>query len=157
MKITNKPNKNLFNAIRELNKKKLNVGWFESSKYEDGTPVAEVAVSNEFGSVKKNKPPRPFMRTAISNNNTKWTKVSEKISKDIFRGSNVRTSLNLLGTVVQSDIQESITSLTAPALAKSTINARKSKIASGRRIESTIEKPLIDSGYMLATLTSEVK
>lgn len=156
MKITRKSNTALQKALKQINSKKVNVGWFESSKYEDGTPVAEVAVSNEYGSVSKNRPPRPFMRIAISNNNVRWAKTSAKVTKDILSGSNVITSFNLLGVVVQEDVKKSIVDLTAPKLAQSTIDARKSRVASGRKISSTIEKPLIDTGYMLATLTSEV-
>ena len=157
MKITNKPNTALIETLKTLNKKKLNVGWFESSKYEDGMPVAQVAIMNEFGSVAKNKPPRPFMRNAISDNENRWSKTANQVSKNILKGQSIETGLNLLGVVVESDVKKSIVDITSPALAQSTINARKSRVAKGRKIQATIEKPLIDTGYMLATLTSEVK
>ncbi len=155
VKITRKTNDALEKAIKEINKRNLSVGWFESSKYEDGTPVAQVASQNEFGSPANNRPPRPFMRNAISENSTRWAKTSAKISKDILNGSNVLTSLNLLGVVVEADIKKSITSITAPALALSTINARKNR-SSNKKPATTINKPLVDTGYMLATVTSEV-
>ena len=48
----------------------LNVGFFESSRYIEGTYVAEVARIQEYGSIKI--PPRPFFRNAIDNNMQKW-------------------------------------------------------------------------------------
>lgn len=154
MKITRKSNPNPF---EKLTKKQVQVGWFDSSTYENGMKVAQVAFMNEFGSVSKNQPPRPFLRNAIKDNSKHWSKVSFKVAKDIVNGANVLTSLNLLGVVVESDIKKSITQLTSPALKESTIKARKSKVAKGRNIKDSINKPLIDSGLMLATLSSEVK
>lgn len=42
----------------ELNKKQLKIGFFEHSKYPDGTPIAYVAAIQELGYGPI--PPRPF-------------------------------------------------------------------------------------------------
>ena len=44
--------------------KEIQVGFFSSAKYPDGTPVAAVAAWNEFGT--KRIKERPFFRNAIS-------------------------------------------------------------------------------------------
>lgn len=155
MKITHKPNKALMKAIKEINKRKVSVGWFESSKYEDGTPVAAVALKNEFGDINKNQPPRPFLRNAIKKNTLRWGIVEEQSIRKILLGGNVNSNLAFLGVVAQEDIKKSIVDITAPALAQSTINARKSR-SSNKKPATTINKPLVDTGYMLATVTSEV-
>ena len=148
--------KSMPNPLDALKKKKVNVGWFESSKYENGMPVAGIAYRNEFGDMGNKQPPRPFMRTAIKESNNRWSNTAKKVTQDIIKGSSVDTSLNLLGVVVHTDIQKSITKLTAPALSETTIKIRKWKVAKGRKIASSINKPLVDTGYELTTLTSEV-
>lgn len=157
MQVKRKSNDNLKQAIKDINKKEVQVGWFESSTYENGMKVAQVAYMDEFGRLSNNQPPRPFFRNAIKDNKLRWSQTIQKISKDILNGSNVLTSLNLLGVVVESDVRKSITDLISPALSPVTIAIRKQKLAKGRSVASTIEKPLVDTGYMLATLTSEVK
>jgi hypothetical protein len=154
MKIKRTSNKN---PLAGLSKKKVNVGWFESSKYKDGTSVASVAYKNEFGDMGNNQPPRPFFRIAINESTNRWSKTAERVSKDIIKGSSIETSLKFLGVVIQADVQKSIVQITAPALSKKTVELRKEKVAKGRKIANTISKPLIDTGYMLSTLTSEVK
>ncbi len=52
--------KRLQKALSAADKSDLQVGWFESAKYDDGTPVAGVAAIQEFGSAKNRIPPRPF-------------------------------------------------------------------------------------------------
>ena len=52
-------------AAKELDGKELKVGWFASSKYENGTPAAYVAAIHEFGYPEGNIPPRLGMRGTI--------------------------------------------------------------------------------------------
>lgn len=52
------------------------VGFFPSSKYEDGTPVAYVAIIQEFGSPEQGIPPRSFMRTTIAEKQNEWQGVA---------------------------------------------------------------------------------
>ncbi|MDL2105264.1 hypothetical protein QQJ69_19235, partial [Proteus mirabilis] len=46
----------------ELARKRLSVGFFEHSKYPDGTPIAYVASIQELGYPAGGIPPRPFLR-----------------------------------------------------------------------------------------------
>lgn len=145
------------NPLKKLHKKALHVGWFASAVHENGFPVAAAVAQNEFGNSNKNIPPRPALRNAIVENRGKWVKVAAKFSKDIVsKGITPLSALSGFGVVVESDLKKGIIALTSPALKESTVKTRKYKVAKGRKISSTIEKPLIESGLTLATLTSEV-
>lgn len=117
----------------------LNVGFFESSRYTEGTYVAQVARIQEYGSIKI--PPRPFFRNAIDNNMQKWL---DFLGRDLVNTNNAETSYNRLGEVVRGDIVESITQLDTPPNAPKTI-ARKGS-----------SNPLIDTGFLRANVTFKV-
>ena len=117
----------------------LNVGFFESSRYTEGTYVAQVARIQEYGSIKI--PPRPFFRNAIDNNMQRWL---DFLGRDLVNTNNAETSYNRLGEVVRGDIVESITQLDTPPNAPKTI-ARKGS-----------SNPLIDTGFLRSNVTFKV-
>lgn len=117
----------------------LNVGFFESSRYTEGTYVAEVARIQEYGSIKI--PPRPFFRNAIDNNMQKWL---DFLGRDLVNTNNAELSYNRLGEMARGDIVESITQLDTPPNAPKTI-ARKGS-----------SNPLIDTGFLRANVTFKV-
>lgn len=132
--------------------KKASIGWFPKNKYADNTPVAQVAAWNEFG-----RYARPFMRPTISENSQKWSGLSSILSKRVLKGGMNQTSaLEQLSLVIESDFRKAIVNLKEPALAESTILSRMSKRKSKARTP-TIEKPLVDTGIMLNTLTKVIK
>ena len=156
MKIVQKEglSKTLKKTIQDIGKSALRVGWGENQKYPNGDSVAMVAAQNEFGNPMLHIPPRPFMRPAISDNEGNWKRqlvggigmvLEDKITtSEVFEA---------VGILVKADIQKSIASVTAPALAKSTLKAR----LKGKRVGNmkTASKPLVDSGYMMASITYE--
>jgi len=168
MKIIEQPSnemKILLSAIKNLENKELRVGWFEKSKYENGMPVAQVAVSNEYGNPKKNVPARPFMRPAVAQNETDWKKTTQDGAKKVLsKEFTINQVLDLLGFQVEGDIKKAIKSVYSPALAEKTILARiaRNKKLSGikGRIEEpdlgNITKPLIDTKVMFNTVTHEI-
>ena len=117
----------------------LNVGFFESSRYTEGTYVAQVARIQEYGSIKI--PPRPFFRNAIDNNMQKWI---DFLGRDLVNTNNAELSYNRLGEMARGDIAESITQLDTPPNAPKTI-ARKGS-----------SNPLIDTGFLRANVTFKV-
>jgi hypothetical protein len=144
MKVNKKTSLDIKKMANNLANMKVQVGFLSSAKYEDGTSVAEVAMSNEYGVPQKRQPPRPFMRNALNKAN-EWKKTFDfMIKKDFARGGDFKTSFDTLGSVVQGDIKTSIKDLTAPALAQSTIDKKG------------FSKPLIDTGYMLDAVNYEV-
>lgn len=132
--------------IEELNKLKAFVGWLDSAKYDDNTPVAGVAAVHEFGSVRRSIPPRPFFRVAIEENYDKWMDIIKEGAKGILRGEfTAEQVMELIGLTSSGDVKNAIVAVDTPPLSPQTI-AKKGHA-----------DPLRDTGLMLATLTYEVR
>lgn len=143
--------KQLQKMLHDLGNADLRAGWFESAKYEDGTPVAYVATIQEYGYGPI--PPRPFMRTAVATKQGEWGALSRRLAKQLAAGGmDTTAALGLLGEMVVGDIKDAISAVTTPPLKESTIDARKRRHSRG--IAS--EKPLVDSGTMIGTVSYEV-
>lgn len=119
----------------------VSVGFMEGATYEDGTPVAAVAYFNEYGG--PNRPPRPFFRGMISDESPSWPSKMASLAKATnYDGPRV---LGMMGEDIKGALQQSINEFTDPALAESTIEAKG------------FEKPLIDTGHMLNSITYVVE
>lgn len=129
-----------------LSDKQLKVGFIDGATYPDGTPVAMVAATNEYGNPANNQPPRPFFRNAISDHETEW---SEDIARGLGKGIELEHVLSVVGEKISGDIVQSISTLMDPPLSAATIASRKSK---GN--EST--KPLVDTKVMIRDVHYEV-
>lgn len=124
----------------KLNKKKtLQVGFFETAKYGNGTQVASVAYWQEFGTLKI--PMRPFFRNAITKNSKKWFAI---LGNEIKTSGNAEFALNRLGEIAKGDIVQSITALKTPPNAESTIKQKGSS------------NPLINTGFLRASVNYKV-
>lgn len=145
--------RNRINAIAKS--AKMQVGWFENLKYEDGQQVAAVAAQNEFGSASKRIPARPFMRPARDGNLNKWV---DTFRRNIALTHYITNSLDVLGLVVTGDIRQAINQVYSPPLSPMTIAYRMSKYK-GNKFTSSITKPLIDTALMISSVThkTEVK
>ena len=119
----------------------LRVGFLEGGgAYPDGTSVAMIAVVNEYG--KFAQPPRPYFRNMIAAKSPEWpAAIAGLLSAN---GCNPVAALSLAGEAIKGQLQESISTLTSPPLAASTI-ARKG-----------FDKPLIERGIMLHSVAYEV-
>lgn len=129
-----------------LTDKQLKVGFIDGATYPDGTPVAMVAATNEYGNPANNQPPRPFFRNAIANHEAEWL---EGIARGIEKGIPVEEVLAIVGERAVGDVVESISTLMDPPLSAATIASRRSK---GN--EST--KPLVDTKKMIRGVHYEV-
>ena len=139
-------------VLEELGRKEIKVGFFESAKYPDGTPIAYVAAIQEFGHGPI--PPRPFMRPAEQQNAAKWQAGIAAGVKAALNGSvTIEHALEQVGMVAAGDVRKAIKAVTAPPLADSTISARQRRLK-GKKSAST--KPLVDSGQMIQAVTSAV-
>jgi hypothetical protein len=119
--------------------KKLKVGIFESAKYDDGTPVAQVAFWQEFGTAKI--PMRPFLRNAIAKNTRKW---GDSVNTALIGTNDSEKALKMLGEIVRGDIVLSLTNLNTPPNAPSTIKQKGSS------------NPLIDTGLLRNSISWEL-
>jgi hypothetical protein len=138
--------------LQDLESKEIRVGFFETAKYPDGTPIAYVAAIQEFGYGPI--PPRPFMRPAELQNKNKWQRGIAAGVKAALNGAvTIDHALEQVGMVAASDVRKAIKAVTSPPLAESTIRARQSR-KKGKKAASA--KPLVDTGQMLQAVTSAV-
>lgn len=143
--------------IADVQKDSLKVGWGENQKYEDGTAVAGIAAVQEFGNPMRNIPPRPFMRPTVSEKSLQWQELIAKGMKLVFNDKKSTSAVfEAVGLKVAGDIRASISKVSAPALKTATVKARLRGKKQGKSVSLTAAKPLVDTGLMLNSLTSEV-
>ncbi len=133
----------------QLDSRQVKVGFIDGATYPDGTTVAMVAATNEYGRPENNQPPRPFFRNAIANHEDEW---SDAIARGIRAGYPVDQVLEVVGAQIQGDVQESISTLIDPPLSPATLHIRRTR--KERRTDST--KPLVDSKVMIGDVNYEV-
>lgn len=139
-------NRNYFKLLRNLHtidKAKVKIGYpANKNKYDDGVDVAEIAISNNFGTDKI--PARPFFTQAFDENKAALNSLIFKLYKKITSfNSEVSKSLDILGLFMVGKIQAKIVSLRTPPNSPLTIELKKSS------------NPLIDTGHMRQSTTYE--
>jgi len=142
---------------KQLSGSELKVGWFETNRYPDGTPVAYIATIHEFGYPEGGIPARPFMRPTIVREENFWRKFIDQEAKKIYDGrQTVENMLEALGLSIAGEVARSITQVMAPPLKPATIAAKKRKLADAVTVGS-LDKPLVETGLMLASVTHVVE
>lgn len=159
---------------QRLNDFKIEAGWFENNRYENGISVAEVARVQNYGAnikvtdkmrkwfaaqgfpLKKDTqniiiPPRPFMDNAAQRvkGQEGYNKLIGMMMAVFDNKITLEQGVNQLGLWIQSVIQEEIIKINSPALSGFTIEQRKAKGEKGT-------KPLQATGQMLASIQSRV-
>lgn len=161
MKVTRKDSKirDLRQAIKDLDSTVGRVGWFPSARHEKGQPVAGIAAVHEFGAPSQGIPPRSFFRPTAEEKRPDWANVAAQISRRVMRGQLPPSAVaEAVSLAAEGDARAAITRLTSPPLAEATVAARRRRLANGgAKAQASIAKPLVDTGIMLATLTSEVE
>lgn len=172
-------NQKLWNQLtKNLNDFQIEAGWFENTKYDDGTSIGFVAriqnngahinVTNKqrkflhyLGIHLKNStgqiiiPPRPFMDNAKDRVKKEGHQILQQEILRVFEGrQTMEKATSRLGEWLQGVIQKEITKLNNPKLSSATIEIRNKSYASHSSNQST--KPLNDSGLMLATVQYQV-
>lgn len=128
---------------------KVDAGFFESAKYDDGTPVAYIAAIQDLGYPEGNIPSRAFFRNAIKANEKKWQAASSQLMLSVIEGKlSKEQALDQLGALIKGDIQESIIDGEFEPLKQSTLDARQSR----KRTAGVANKPLIDTGHMMRSV-----
>ena len=124
----------------------VEVGFFASARYEDGTSVSEVAATHEFGL--DDMPERPFFRRAVARMK-KDLEIAPKQLVQVARGRVNEQVLDTLGAEASGIVQQEIIALREPPNSPVTI-ARKS----GRGPKK--DNPLIDTSHMLQSASWRV-
>lgn len=145
---TIKGGEKLAQKMRELAEKvakpaTLRVGFLENARYPDGTPVAMIAAINEYGAPSRGQPPRPFFRNMIHEKQGEWPEAIANLVR--ANDMDAEKALDLAGAAIAGQLRQSITDLTEPPLAPSTIKRKG------------FDKPLIDTVHMLNSVNHEVK
>lgn len=160
MKVERKPGpgaETLKVLIAGLSNMTAKVGWFESAKYEDGTNVAYVATIHEYGAPAQGIPARPFMRPTAEAKQENWKQTARQGAQAVADGG--KTSMDVmeaLGALAAGDVRRTISQLTSPPLAPSTIAGRLRKRADKKTV-GLLTKPLVDTGTMITTLSHLVE
>jgi hypothetical protein len=129
------------------------MGWDKSAVYENGTSVAYIAAIQEFGSPKNGIPSRSYFRSTIKEKKKSWGELMYKLLKN--KKMNVLDAFETMVQTAEGDVVKTISTLESPALKESTIRARLRR-RSDKITRGKLDKPLIDTGYMLSTFTSKV-
>lgn len=144
-------------ALRAIDGKKVEAGWFESARYKAGTrpngkaiPASQVGMSialiariNERGTA--TIPARPFMRYAEVLFSRDRIEIQAKIGKKVIEGKiSPDQALGQIGNALEAKIVESIKTGPWPRNADSTFESKG------------FDSPLRDTGQMFQTVTSKV-
>lgn len=105
--------KGIANSLKALNGKKIAVGIPSNAKYPNGTKVAKVAKIIEYGT--HSMAPRPYMRTAFSENGPKWKRELADRCRQIAlgKGSNYQQALQAVGNEMADAVRENIVAMDA--------------------------------------------
>jgi len=133
-------------ALSASGVERVAVGFFSTARYPDGTPVAQVALQNEYGFHAPGGAPipaRPFFRQALG---AVEGDVVRLVARRVDSDTMVATPqlADEVGTLVAGAVQQRIVDLREPPNAPLTV-ARKGS-----------SNPLIDTGQMRLSVTWRV-
>lgn len=154
----------------------VNVGYLAEATYPDGTPVAQVAFWQEFGTpaARFPIPPRPTFRTMIAKHQKEW---GPELAKFLpAHNYDAHAALTAVGQHMKEELQDSVLHADVAALSPVTLMLRKMrsddpslKVGLGtvfeaiRRVQAgdsgasgTQARRLIDSGLMARASDFEV-
>lgn len=151
----------------------LRVGFLEGATYPDGTPVAMVAAIDNFGAPARGIPPRPFFDNFIRRYRNAWGDQLAALLK--ANDWDAPRALEQMGQGMAGQLRQQIVETNAPPLSPITLMLRKMKydnpdlvvtgatvgeaarrVAAGESTSGVSEKPLVETGVMLAAVDSEV-
>lgn len=133
------------------------VGWFKSAHYPDGTPVAYVAVIQEYGYPDGGIPPRLGMRETAQAKRKEWAALVASGARSVLAGKSTGPQvMEALGLKAAGDMRKHIAEVQSPPLKDDTIKARRAQ-RSDKVTMGNLSKPLVFTGHLLATLTNTVE
>lgn len=147
---------NLEAVFKYLETHEAAAGWFNSAVYPDGTPVAYVAVIQEFGAPEQGIPSRSYQRVTIAERQAGWSVLFAKGIRAALAGRiDPEAVLNGLGLQVAGDMRKTLSQITTPELKESTLRARARR--RGVDIDSVNRDPLRDTNVMVDTLNNQTR
>ena len=162
---------------------KLEVGWFEESKYSDGTPIGGIAAVQNYGAVinqnvtakqrayfhyidihlKKETntlhiviPPTHFMENCVAKNKAKWQKLCHDAWTSVLLGNITHDkAMEQIGMAIEGDVAKEIANGNYPPDKDSTVKAKMNRYAD-KKTRGDLDKRLVDTGQMLNALSHKV-
>lgn len=162
---------------------KLEVGWFEESKYDNGISIGKVAAVQNYGAVinqnvtdkqraffhyidihlKKDTntitiviPPTHFMEKCIEENKEKWQKLCKDAWASVLLGNITHDkAMEQIGMAIEGDVAKSIANGDYPPDAPSTVRTKMNRYKD-TKTKGNLDKRLIDTGQMLDALSHKV-
>ena len=143
------------------------MGWFPSSRYPDGTPVAYIASIHEYGVATKGIPPRLGLRALDREKQGEWRKAALVAAKlALAKGTGEQGMMEVMAQVMSGDMRRHISQVRSPPLKPATIAARLRRLSpSGKKRAlkvyvqqqqegrpTTLDKPLVDTRLLLNSL-----
>jgi hypothetical protein len=129
-------------AKKVARKGHVRVGFLEGATYPDGAPVAEIAAIQNFGAPAAGIPPRPFFSNMVNREAGGWgVKMAQVLKRAEYDGEK---ALALMGQGIAGQLRQSIVDTNDPPLKPETARRKG------------FDKPLVDTGHMLASVDSEV-
>jgi hypothetical protein len=122
---------------------KLRVGFLENATYRDGKPVAMIAAIQDFGAPRAGIPPRPFFRNMIAAKQSEWPQAIAMLLKQ--HKMDARKALDVAGAAIAGQLRQSIVDTNHPPLSPATVRRKG------------FDKPLVDTGHMLNSISHEVE
>lgn len=142
--------------IEDIKSLQAEAGWFSSSVYPNGTPVAYVATIHEFGYPEGSIPARPFVRVAQEEYGKGWGVLMAKGAKQVLNGKITAEGMyDAIGVQAAGDIRTTLARGNFAKLADATIEARARK--RNVTVDAVNKDPLHDTGYMQATLNNQTR
>jgi len=167
---------NIIKKAKDLQKLKIEVGWFDGLRYpekqeninnnkknkskllskKESPTVASIAIIQEYGSPKQGIPSRSFIRSSIKENRQDIAKLFSSGLKSVLKEKEtIENVYEGVGLRASKLISKKITQIQEPPLKEATVKARAKKL-SNKKITASLRKPLVDSGFMLSSLTHVV-
>lgn len=126
----------------------VKAGWFKGKKYPNGFEVALNALVQEFGSVSRHIPPRPFISRTVAEHKEEWAATFQSL---IDRGLKQDQALKQIGELMRRHLIEMIRSGDFVPNADSTLRRKKKKNKKGGE-----PLPLNDTGLMAQSVHTEL-
>lgn len=153
--------------------RKVDMGFMDGAKYDDGTPVAYVAAIQNFGAPQVSIPARPFFTKTVDRGRSEWgAKLGAVLKAVDYNGA---AAFGRMGDAMGGELRDAIIGTYSPALSPVTLMLRKmygnqpqeitgkavgwaaARVAQGKTGASgTQAHPLIWTGHMLNSITYEV-
>jgi len=120
----------------------LRVGFLEGAKYPDGTPVAMVAVIQNYGAPRAGIPPRPFFSNVVAEKSEEWPGAIAGLLKTT--NFDIDKTLAMTGEAIKGQIQNEIFNGSFTPLAPATVKRKG------------FDKPLVYTGHMASSVDYEI-